>query len=216
MSQEAIIRQVTRMVIEKINVLNQYKIPIGVSNRHIHLKKSDMEKLFGEGYTLQKLKDLKQPGQYAALETVSIRGPKGTIENVRILGPLRKNTQVEISLTDSFKLGVKAPIRESGQLDNTPGLTIIGPKGSVKIPNGAIVALRHIHMTPQKAEELGVKDKDIVEVETWGQRKCIIGNVLVRVSKDFALEMHIDLDEANASALRNNDHVILKKNRASG
>jgi putative phosphotransacetylase len=211
MSQEEILKLVTRKVIEKIQIIENYKIPIGVSNRHIHLSKADMEKLFGEGYVLQKLKDLKQPGQYAAVETVSIRGPKGMMENVRILGPLRKKTQVEISLTDSFKLGVKAPIRESGQLDNTPGLKIIGPKGCIKIPNGTIVALRHIHMAPPKAEMLGVKDKDIVEVEAFGERRCTIGNVLVRVSKDFDLEMHIDLDEANASALRNNDYVILKR-----
>lgn len=203
------IKLITNRVLDKMNYLENFKVPIGVSNRHIHLSGDDLEKLFGKGYNLTKKSDLKQPGQFAANETVIIRGPKGEIEKVRILGPIRKQSQVEISITDSFRLGVRPPIKESGKLENTPGLEIIGPNGSVEIPAGTIIALRHIHMTPEQAKKMGVKDKEIVEVETFGERKGILGNVLVRVSEQFSLEMHIDVDEANACALKNNDFVMV-------
>jgi len=209
--QTDVLEVVAKLVIDIIQDLEKCKIPIGVSNRHVHLNQSDLDKLFGPGYRLTNIKTLKQPGQFAAKETVTIRGPKGEFENVRILGPLRKESQVEISLADGFRLGVKAPIRESGKLNNTPGLELIGPKGSITLPCGTIVALRHVHMTPEQAAKMGVKDKDIVEVETCGERRCILGNVLVRVSDKFSLEMHVDLDEANACALKNNDFVILRK-----
>lgn len=211
MQTEEMAKLITKMVINKINDLEKYKIPIGVSNRHIHVSEKDLEKLFGEGYWLTKKGDLKQPGQFAANETVTLRGPKGELENVRILGPIRNESQVEISITDSFRIGIKPPIRESGKLDNTPGIEIIGPKGSVKISRGTIVALRHIHMTSDYATKVGLKDKDIVEVETFGDRKVILGNVIIRVSENYSLEMHIDIDEANACALKNNDCVILRK-----
>jgi putative phosphotransacetylase len=197
MQSEEVIKLVTKIVIDKIKYLENHEIPIGVSNRHVHVSQEDLEKLFGNGYVLTKKSDLKQPGQFAANETVTIRGPKGEFEKVRILGPVRDKSQVEISLTDGFRLGVKAPIKESGELNNTPGIEIIGPKGSVKIPQGTIVALRHIHMTPEYAERMGVKDKEIVEVETIGDRRGLLGDVLIRVSNKFDLEMHIDLDEAN-------------------
>lgn len=209
--EDTVIKAITQLVMEKLKEIENYKIPIGVSNRHIHLCKEDLEKLFGEGYELTKIKDLKQPHQYAAAETVTIRGPKGEIDNIRVLGPLRKKTQVEISLTDSFRLGIKAPIRESNMIDDTPGIVLVGPKGIAKIHKGTIVALRHIHITPEIALNLGVEDKDIVEVETYGERRGVLGNVLVRVSQDFQLEMHVDLDEANACALKNGDYVILRK-----
>lgn len=211
MHNEEIVKLVTKIVIEKMKDLENYKIPIGVSNRHVHVSKEDLEKLFGKGYELTKKVDLKQPGQFAANETVTIRGPKGEFQNVRILGPVRDKSQVEISLTDNFRLGVKAPIKESGDHENTPGLEIEGPCGSVKIPKGTIVALRHIHMTPKWAEKMGVKDKEIVEVETVGERRGVLGNVLIRVSDKSDIEMHIDLDEANACCLKNNDFVILCK-----
>lgn len=191
--------------------VTQPRIPIGISNKHIHISKEDLELLFGEGYELTKKVDLVQPGQYASNETVTICGPKGRYENVRILGPVRKESQVEISLTDSFRLGVNAPIKESGDLEVTPGLQLIGPKGSVELKKGTIVALRHIHMSNAQAELFGVKDKEIVSVETFGQRKGILGDVLVRVSDQFELEMHVDLDEANAFALKNKDFVMLHK-----
>ncbi|OOM77627.1 phosphate propanoyltransferase [Clostridium sp. BL-8] len=211
MQGEELVKLVTKIVIDKLRDLENNKIPIGVSNRHVHVSQEDLEKLFGKGYKLTKKSELKQPGQFAANETVTIRGPKGEFEKVRILGPVREKSQVEISLTDSFRLGVKAPIKESGDLDNTPGLEIVGPCDSIKIPQGTIVALRHIHMTPECAERMGVKDKEVVEVETIGERRGILRDVLIRVSNKSAFEMHIDLDEANACCLRNNDFVILHK-----
>lgn len=211
MVDEKLIRLVTERVIEKIREYNTYKIPIGVSNRHVHVTKEDLEILYGPGYELTKKGDLKQPGQFAANETVTIRGPKGEFKNVRILGPVRSKSQVEISKTDSFRLGIKPPVRESGDLSGTPGIELAGPKGTVTLAEGAIVALRHIHMTPAQAEAMGVKDKDIVEVETFGERHGVFGDVLVRVSDKFSLEMHVDIDEANACALKNNDYVILKR-----
>jgi putative phosphotransacetylase len=211
MQTEEVVRLVTKIVIDKLKDLEKNKVPIGVSNRHVHVSQEDLEKLFGKGYALTKKSDLKQPGQFAANETVTIRGPKGEFQKVRILGPVREKSQVEVSLTDSFRLGVKAPIKESGDLDNTPGLEIEGPCGSIKIDQGTIVALRHIHMTPEWAEKIGVHDKEIVEVETIGERKGILGDVLIRVSTKSSVEMHIDLDEANACCLKNNDFVILHK-----
>lgn len=211
MINEAIVRQVTSLVLEKIKEYEKGRIQIGVSNRHVHVTKEDLETLFGAGYELTKKGDLKQPGQFAANETVTIRGPKGQFEKVRILGPVRKQSQVEISKTDSFRLGVRPQIRESGDLDGTPGLELVGPAGTVALNQGAIVALRHIHMTPAQASAMGVKDKDIVEVETFGERRGILGDVLVRVSDQFALEMHVDVDEANACSLKNNDYVVIRR-----
>lgn len=211
MQTEEIAKLITKMVISKMKDLEIYKIPIGVSNRHVHVSQDNLDKLFGKGYILTKKCDLKQPGQFAANETITLKGAKGELENVRILGPVRNESQVEISITDSFVVGIKPPIRESGNLDNTPGIEMIGPKGSVKISRGTIVALRHIHMTPDYAKKVGLKDKDIVEVETFGDRQVILGNVIIRVSEKFSLEMHIDIDEANACALKNNDYVIIRK-----
>lgn len=211
MQTEEVIKLITTIVINKLNEMENCKIQIGVSNRHVHVSKENLETLFGKGYELTKKSDLKQPGQFAANEVVTIRGIKGQFENVRILGPIREKSQVEISLTDNFRLGIKAPIKESGDLDNTPGIEIIGPCGTVQIPYGTIVALRHIHMTSDQAKKIGVSDKEIVDVETFGERQGVLGNVLIRVSDKSALEMHIDIDEANACCLKNNDFVILRK-----
>lgn len=210
---EETVQMISKLVVERLRQMQTYMVPIGISNRHIHVSQEDLESLFGKGYELTPMKDLKQPGQYAAKETVTILGPKGSFENVRILGPVRSKSQVEVSLSDGFRLGVKAPVRESGQLDNTPGLTVCGPKGSIDLPCGAIVALRHIHASPDVAEQMGIHDKEIVEVETCGERRCVLGNVLVRVSDKFALEMHVDTDEANACGLKNNDLVLIRKCR---
>lgn len=213
MSDEALLKLITARVMDKIKHYETYKIPVGISNRHVHVSQADLEALFGEGYQLTKKTDLKQPGQYACNETVLIRGPKGEFDRVRILGPVRQQSQVEISKTDSFRLGIRAPIRESGDLKGTPGIEMVGPKGTIVLPQGAIIALRHIHMTPQQAAAMGVQDKDIVEVETFGERHGIFGDVLVRVSEAFSLEMHVDVDEANACALRNNDYVMICRGR---
>lgn len=210
-SHEELIKLITKLVVEELNK-EEILIPIGVSNRHVHLRREDLDVLFGDGYKLTKLRDLKQPGQYASNELVTIRGPKGEFKNVRILGPLREETQVEISLSDGFVLGIKPPIKESGKLKDSAGIEIIGPKGRIIKHEGSIAALRHIHMTPETARKLKIKDKDLVDVEVSGQRKAILGNVLVRVSDRYALEMHVDLDEANACNLKNNDTVkIVKK-----
>ncbi|MDY4949165.1 phosphate propanoyltransferase [Clostridium cadaveris] len=210
MTNNEIIKIVTERVIKKLKEYNDFKIPVGVSNRHVHVSQEDLEVLFGKGYELTKKSVLKQPGQYASNETVTIRGPKGEFERVRILGPVRAKSQVEISKTDSFRLGIKPPIRESGKLDGTPGIEIIGPKGKIVLSYGAIIAFRHIHMTPEQALAMGLRDNEIVDVETFGERKGIFGDVLVRVSDKSALEMHVDVDEANAFSLNNNDYVVIK------
>ncbi|HHT67958.1 MAG TPA: phosphate propanoyltransferase [Firmicutes bacterium] len=183
------------------------KVPVGISNRHIHLSKQDLETLFGAGYELTVRNDLSQTGQFAAEETVTIEGPKSSMSNVRILGPTRKETQIEISRTDSFALGVKPPVRDSGFLDESPGITLIGPKGKVVLDKGVIMAQRHIHMTEADAESFRVKDKDLVSVRVGGERGVTFDNVLVRVRNDFVLEMHIDTDEANAALLGNGQMV---------
>lgn len=192
---------------EVLNEVISDEVVVGVSNRHIHLSQEDLEKLFGAGYKLSRMKDMKQPGQFAAKETVTIEGTKGKFEGVRILGPVRKETQVEISISDSFKLGVKPPIRESGKLENTPGIKIIGPKGTVIKERGVIVAGRHIHMPKFIADIRGYKDGEIVKVETSGERKVVLYNVLLRVGSNMAKEIHLDMDEANAAGLKNDDYV---------
>lgn len=183
------------------------KVPVGISNRHIHLSQQDLETLFGPGYALTVRNDLSQTGQYAAEETVTIEGPKSSMANVRILGPTRKETQIEISRTDSFALGLKPPVRDSGFLKDSPGITVVGPKGKISLDQGVILAQRHIHMTEADAESFRVKDKDFVSVRVGGERGVTFDNVLVRVRNDFVLEMHIDTDEANAAML-GNGHIV--------
>jgi acetate kinase len=175
---------------------------VEVSAHHIHLTQEHVEALFGPGHQLTKHADLSQPGQYACKEQLTIVGPKGRIERVRVLGPTRKYTQVEIALTEQFKLGVHPPIRESGDIADTPGCTLEGAAGSVKLERGVICALRHVHMTPEDALRYGVRDKSVVRVRIDGDRELTFGDVLVRVDPSFALAMHIDTDEANAANVR--------------
>lgn len=212
------IRLIAESILKRLNnqdiYLNEeaYKkkqIPIGISNRHIHLCQEDVEKLFGKDYKLTPLKELVQPGQFAAKEVVSIVGRKGSIEGVRVLGPVRKRTQIEISMTDSFKLGVKAPVKESGDLAGAGSIFVIGPKGSIESKESVIIAKRHIHMHPDDAKKLGVKDQQIVSIKTMGERPTVFGNTVVRVKENFRLECHLDTDEANAAALKPNDYVEL-------
>ena len=187
-------------------------IPIGVSNRHIHLTQADVDTLFGEGYELTKIKDLKQPGQYACRETLTIVGPSmRPIEGVRVLGPVRRASQVEISRTDSFQLKVKPPVRESGDLDGSAPVTIIGPRGTVTLKEGCIIANRHIHMAPVDGARYGVIDGDYVTVDVEGDKKTRWYGVQVRVSPDFVLEMHVDTDDANAAAVGNGSLVSIVK-----
>jgi propanediol utilization protein len=187
------------------------EIPVGISNRHLHLSQADMEVLFGTGCQMTKIKDLSQPGQYACKETVTICGPKGAIENVRILGPVRSKTQVEILAGDCFKLGTSCPSRLSGDLQGTPGITIVGPKGSVRTTEGLIVAQRHIHMTPQDAQRHGVADGQIVSIEIDGPRGGIYGNVAVRANDASALECHVDTEEANAMSMNSLSKIKIIK-----
>lgn len=178
------------------------KVIVETSARHIHVTQEVFETLFGEGATLTKKKDLSQPGQFACAEKVTVVGPKGELA-MSILGPCRKATQVEVALTDARKIGVAAPIRESGDIAGTPGCKLVGPKGECLIDCGIIAAKRHIHLTPENAEEFGLTDKQIVsvEVDSGAGRKTTFGDVVVRVREDFAPAMHIDTDEANAAGI---------------
>nr|WP_209010528.1 phosphate propanoyltransferase [Clostridium aminobutyricum] len=187
------------------------EVPVGVSNRHVHLSQNDMNILFGEGYQMTKMKDLSQPGQFACRETVTICGPNGAIEKVRILGPVRSKTQVEILSGDCFKLGTVSQPRLSGDLQGTPGITIIGPKGSVRTTEGLIVAQRHIHMTPEDAYRFGVHDEQIVSIEVSGPRGGIYRNVVIRANDASALECHIDTEEANAMNVNSQSKIKLLK-----
>ena len=175
------------------------KFIVETSARHVHVTQEDLEILFGKGATLTKKKDLSQPGQYACEERIEVVGPKKSLPGVSILGPVRPATQVELSATDARSIGLSAPIRESGDVAGSAGCKLVGPCGEVELKEGVIVAKRHIHLTPADAEELGVKDKDVVyvKVDTNG-RKAILGDVVCRVSDKFARAMHIDTDEANA------------------
>lgn len=199
----------TEKILESVQHYENFRIPIGVSNRHVHVSRADLDRLYGKDYALTRKSELGQPGQVAANETVTLQGPKGTFEHVRILGPVRSQSQVEISKTDSFRLGVKAPIALSGHLQGTPGITLIGPRGTVDLPCGVIIAKRHIHMTPAQAAARHLKDGQIVDVETFGERRGILGDVIIRVSDTAGLEMHIDVDEANACSLSNHDYVMI-------
>ena len=200
------LRSLIGKVIETVKdgARSEGNIPIGVSNRHIHLTREHVETLFGKGYQLTKLKDLSQPGQYACKETLTIVGPSmRPIEGVRVLGPERKASQVEISRTDSFVLKVKPPVRESGAIAGSAPITIIGPKGIVTLNEGCIIANRHIHMSLEEGAALGIKDGEYVDIELCGERRSMFFDVQCRVHKDFRLEMHIDTDDANAAGVGN-------------
>ena len=195
---------ITKLVLEAVEKQKSsddagYLVPIGVSARHIHLTQEHVEVLFGKGYQLTKKKEL-MGGQFASNETVTIVGIKlRAIENVRVLGPVRKQTQVEISATDAIKLGVKAPIRESGNVAGSAPIAVVGPKGALYLKEGCIIAMRHIHMSPRDAMAAGVHDGDIVSVKADNERGTIFNHVKIRVDDSFTLEMHIDTDESNAT-----------------
>lgn len=177
------------------------KIKIEVSARHIHLKKNDFEKLFGVDVELTVLKKLSQPGMFAANETVSVKNESFQIDNLRIVGPLRDYTQIELSKTEARKFKIDPPLRRSGDVKNSPGIIVVGPKGKVEISDGVIIAKRHIHMTPKDAEEINVKDGDLLKVKTKGERGLVFENVVVRIDVDYVWAMHIDTDEGNAGGI---------------
>ncbi len=212
---EDLMRKVAAAVVrvqQEMNEGGNGAIPLGISNRHIHLSQEDLEKLFGPGYQLTNTKDLVQPGQFACKETLTVCGPKGAIEKVRVLGPVRKQTQVEILAGDTFKLGVKGEVRMSGVLSGTPGVTLTGPKGSVQIPEGVMIAQRHIHMSCEDAARFGVTDGEIVDLECEGTRSGLLHDVVIRANNNSRLECHLDTEEANALGLTSKSNVrIVKK-----
>ena len=182
--------------------MSEKKVLVEISARHVHVTQADLETLFGAGAVLHPKKNLSQPGQYASEEKVDLVGPKSTIKNVSILGPCRNASQVEVSLTDARTLGVSALVRESGSIEGTNGLTLVGPCGSVVLTKGLIAAKRHIHLTPEVAAQFGVKNSQIVSVKVGAnERTTTFGDVVIRVSDKFAPAMHIDTDEANAAGL---------------
>lgn len=216
MVDEKSIEKITRIVMEVLatdslehSVEKAFMVPVGVSARHVHLTQADVETLFGAGYQLTKKKEL-MGGQFATNEQVTIVGTKlRAIENVRILGPVRRASQVEISMTDSMKLGVRAPLRDSGDIKESAPIAVVGPKGAVYLKEGCIVAKRHIHMSNADAKKAGVTDKDVVAVSFAKERGTTFGEVLIRVDDSFTLEMHIDTDEANASNIKTGDVVYI-------
>lgn len=184
-----------------------YKVEVGISNKHVHLSDADLAKLFGAGHKLTLKKELKQPGQFASDELVDVVGPKGTLKGIRVLGPTRKESQVELAQTDARTIGLSLPVRESGVLDGSPGVKLIGPAGEVTLAKGAIIALRHIHLSPSQAKDAGVKDKDWVTVKTSGSRPLIFEDVLIRSGDAHTSEFHVDTDEGNAAGIGNGDMV---------
>lgn len=209
------VEMITQMVLQTLNKMeeksNGYQVPVGVSARHIHLTQEHVEALFGEGYQLTKKKEL-MGGQYACNETVTVVGLKlRAIENVRVLGPTRKASQLEVSATDAMKLGIKAPIRESGNVAGSAPIAVVGPKGAIYLNEGCIIAMRHIHMSPADAQAAGVHDGDIVSVKADNERATVFNQVKIRVHDSFTLEMHIDTDEANASKIKTGDMVTIIK-----
>jgi len=206
---ESVVRQVVDEIIPDVG---DRLVAIGISARHIHITQADLETLFGKGYHLTKLRDLNQPGEFAANETLTLVGPNRRIfEKVRILGPVRDHTQVELSYSDGIYLGMDLPHRLSGDIKGSAPLVLIGPKGVLQLPEGGIRAMRHLHTNPQDAERLGVKQGQKVRIKTLGKMSVILNNVVVRIKEGLKLEMHVDTDEANAAGItpENNKGILL-------
>jgi putative phosphotransacetylase len=197
--------EITRRIkarVSPLDVRDGIIIPVGVSGRHIHLTREVLESLFGKGYELRVRRKLSQPGEFAAEETVTLVGPKGSaIERVRILGPVRRFTQIELARSDGIRLGIDLPVRKTGDLAGSPGLTMVGPCGTVVLKEGAIRATRHIHMSEEDAARFGLRNGQIVRARTTGERAVVFENILVRVSGSFVLDFHLDTDDANAAGL---------------
>ena len=210
---EALVEKVTRLVIEQLRLLSEhpYQIPVGISARHIHLERAHVEALFGTGYRLTPMKPISQPGQYASEETVEVIGPKGKPVKLRVLGPERKHTQVEVSLSDSRNLGIIPPVRASGDIAGTPGIKIRGPQGEIEIKEGVIIPDRHVHMTPEEARWYGVENGERVRVAVPGNKGGIMNKGIVRVSERCSLDFHIDTDDATAFQLTQGQMVEIIK-----
>ncbi len=215
-NREELIQKITEMVLEQLNLLSTdpYQVPVGISARHVHLSRDHVKILFGAGYQLTPEKSLSQPGQFACKEQVEVCGPKGSIKKVRILGPERKQSQVEMAFSDSRILGINPPVRTSGDLKETPGILLKGPVGEVSLKEGVIIADRHIHMTPEEASWFDVSDGDRVNVLVPGEKAGVLGRVLVRVTSESRLDLHVDTDDANAFLLRQGQWVTIRKDDA--
>ncbi|GHS92602.1 phosphate propanoyltransferase [Synergistales bacterium] len=207
--QEIAVKVREATVVEIYKKTGKRYVPVAISNRHVHLSREDLDVLFGKGYELTQLRPLLQPGQYASKETVSLSGPKGKIDGVRVLGPVRKNTQVEISVTDSFKLGIAPVVRMSGNTSASPGGRIETARGSADMKEGVIVAARHLHMSAKQAETMRVSDGQVVSLRAGGGRGIVLEHVVVRSGDGHEMEAHIDTDEANAALLKDGDIVEL-------
>ena len=201
----AIVAEAVRAELQK----RSRQVPVGISVRHIHLSRADVDRLFGRNYQLTPKKQLSQPGQYACEECLDVIGPKGELKKVRILGPERKATQIELAQTDCRNIGVTAPVRSSGHTAGTPGITLRGPLGEITVPEGVIIADRHLHMSEGEAAACGLKDGDHVRIQVDGVKPGVLGNVLVRAGKGHSLDLHIDTDDGNAFLLRQGQLVTV-------
>ncbi|KAB8139448.1 phosphate propanoyltransferase [Gracilibacillus oryzae] len=196
--------------IELVQEKDQF-VPVSVSARHIHLQQEHADILFGKNYTFTKHRDISQPGQYSCVEQVTIIGPKSKMERIRVVAPLRKQTQIEVSKTDAIKLGVNPPVRHSGDLKGSATITVVGPRGQLDLTEGCIIADRHIHMSPADADKFGVNDHQKVKVEVDGEKGGLMYGVTIRVSDRYALDMHIDTDDANAFGIKGQEYLKLIK-----
>lgn len=212
-NREELIQKVTSLVLENWKRLSTrpFQVPVGISARHVHLSREHVDMLFGTGYRLTPSKALSQPGQFACEEQVAVCGPAGTLPKVRILGPERKQSQVEVASSDCRVLGIQPAVRSSGDLKGTPGILLKGPKGEVLLTEGVIIADRHIHMTPEDARWFGVLDQDRVNVVVNGPKGGELGQVLIRVTRDSKLDFHVDIDDANAFQLKQGQWVTIRK-----
>lgn len=201
----AIVAEAVRRELE----LRSRQVGVGISVRHIHLSRGDVDRLFGRNYQLTPKKQLSQPGQYACEECLDVIGPKGELKKVRILGPERKATQIELAQTDCRNIGITAPVRSSGDTAGTPGVTLRGPLGEVTVPEGVIIADRHLHMSSQEAAAFGLQDGDHVSIRIDGQKPGVLGNVLVRAGNGHSLDLHIDTDDGNAFLLKQGQKVTV-------
>lgn len=215
-NREELIQKITEKVLEHWNRLSTdpYQVPVGISARHVHLSREHVEILFGAGYRLTPEKSLSQPGQFACKEQVEVCGPKGSIKKVRILGPERKQSQVEMAFSDCRNLGITPSVRISGDLKETPGILLKGPVGEVFLKEGVIIADRHIHMTPEDAKWFGVSDGERVNVTVPGEKGGVLGGVLIRITRESRLDFHVDTDDANAFLLRQGQWVTIRKEDA--
>jgi putative phosphotransacetylase len=207
-TQEQLVSLVTQAVQAQLR-LQDRQVPVGISMRHIHLSRREVDALFGRTYQLTPLRPLSQPGQFACQECLDVIGPKGVLHKVRVLGPERSAAQVELAQTDCRAIGVNAPVRSSGSTDGTPGVLLQGPKGVLSLPQGVIIADRHLHMNPAQAAAFGLADGDIVRVRVDGGKPGILDGVLVRAGERYELDLHLDTDDANAFQLRQGQLVTV-------